>query len=93
MTNRRMRTAVVGAALTGLICALPMAAAHAATTPLGWEGEALGLSAAQQLSQGEGVTVAVLDSGVVADHPAVKGRVTTGPDYRKDTGRSTPAPL
>ncbi|MFE5891708.1 S8 family serine peptidase [Streptomyces sp. NPDC056462] len=84
MTKRRTRTAVVGAALTGLICALPMAAAHAATTPLGWEGDALGLSAAQQLSQGEGVTVAVLDSGVVADHPAVKGRVTTGPDYRED---------
>lgn len=76
---------VVGAALTGLIGVLPTALAHAATsTPVGWEGNALGLSSAQQLSQGEGVTVAVLDSGVVPDHPAVKGRVTTGPDYLKD---------
>lgn len=84
MTNRRTRTAVVGTALTGLLCVLPMTPAHAATTPTGWEGAALGLSAAQQLSQGEGVTVALLDTGVVADHPAVKGSVTTGPDYRKD---------
>ncbi|MEY9994736.1 subtilisin family serine protease [Streptomyces sp. V4I8] len=85
VTNRRTRTAVVGAALTGLIAVLPMAPAHAATsTPVEWEGNALGLSSAQQLSQGEGVTVAVLDSGVVPDHPAVKGRVTTGPDYFKD---------
>ncbi|MFC8246574.1 S8 family serine peptidase [Streptomyces chartreusis] len=83
MTNRRARAAV-GAALTGLICVLPMAPAHAATTPMGWEGDALGLSSAQQLSQGEGVTVAVLDTGAVADHPALKGRVTTGPDYRND---------
>ncbi|MFF4909664.1 S8 family serine peptidase [Streptomyces sp. NPDC001260] len=28
--------------------------------------------------------MAVLDTGAVADHPALKGRVTTGPDYRKD---------
>ncbi|QKZ18294.1 S8 family serine peptidase [Streptomyces chartreusis] len=83
MTNRRV-TAAVGAALTGLICVLPTAPARAATTPMGWESDALGLSAAQQLSQGEGVTVAVLDTGAVADHPALKGRVTTGPDYRKD---------
>ena len=84
VTNRRTRTAVVGAALTGLISVLPIAPAHAATTPMGWESGALGLPSAQQLSQGEGVTVAVLDTGVVADHPALKGRVTTGPDYRKD---------
>ncbi|MFE6945654.1 S8 family peptidase [Streptomyces chartreusis] len=85
VTNRLTRTALVGAALTGLILALPKAPAHAATTtPAGWDGGALGLSSAQDLSQGEGVTVAVLDSGVVADHPALKGRVTTGPDYFKD---------
>lgn len=76
--------AVVGIALSGLLCALPTAPAHAVSTPQGWEAEAIGLSSAQRISQGEGITVAVLDSGVVADHPAVKGRVTTGPDYRKD---------
>ncbi|MFE4575244.1 S8 family peptidase [Streptomyces chartreusis] len=30
------------------------------------------------------MTVAVLDTGVEVDHPALKGRVTTGPDFRKD---------
>ncbi|MGW6734169.1 S8 family peptidase [Streptomyces sp. NPDC055013] len=79
-TVRATSTAVV---LTGLLCTLATAPAQAAT-PVGWEGAALGLSAAQQLSQGEGVTVAVLDSGVYADHPALKGKVTTGPDYRQD---------
>jgi subtilisin family serine protease len=79
-TIRATSTAVV---LTGLLCTLATAPAQAAT-PVGWEGTALGLSAAQQQSQGEGVTVAVLDSGVYADHPALKGKVTTGPDYFKD---------
>ncbi|MFE9441485.1 S8 family serine peptidase [Streptomyces sp. NPDC006602] len=84
MNGRRTRTVIVGAALSCLLYVLPVVPAHAAPAPIGWEGDALGLSSAQQLSQGEGVTVAVLDSGVVADHPAVKGRVTTGPDYRED---------
>jgi subtilisin family serine protease len=79
-TIRATGTAV---ALTGLLCTLATAPAQAATQ-VGWEGTALGLSAAQQLSQGEGVTVAVLDSGVYADHPGLKGKVTTGPDYFQD---------
>ncbi|MDC0772167.1 S8 family peptidase [Streptomyces sp. HD] len=79
-TIRATSTAVV---LTGMLCTLATAPAQAAT-PVGWEGAALSLSAAQQLSQGDGVTVAVLDSGVYADHPALKGKVTTGPDFFKD---------
>ncbi|WP_223206223.1 S8 family peptidase [Streptomyces xanthii] len=70
---------VGGAALSG---AAPAAAAT--TVPAGWENAALGLPAAQRLSQGEGVTVAVIDSGVDPDHPSVKGHVTTGPDFMKD---------
>ncbi|WP_344404719.1 S8 family peptidase [Streptomyces longisporus] len=80
---RILRATCTAVALTGLMCTLATAPALAAT-PIGWEGTALALSAAQQLSQGEGVTVAVLDSGVYANHPALKGKVTTGPDYRKD---------
>ncbi len=83
MKFRTVRATGIAVALTGLLCTLATAPAQAAT-PVGWEGTALGLSAAQRLSEGEGVTVAVLDSGVYADHPALKGKVTTGPDYLRD---------
>ncbi|WP_240979757.1 S8 family serine peptidase [Streptomyces sp. HNM0574] len=43
------------------------------------------LAAAHRVSKGAGITVAVLDTGVVADHPAVKGRVLeNGPNYVED---------
>lgn len=83
MKFQTLRAACGAVALTGLLGALATTPAQAAT-PVGWEGAALGLQAAQNRSQGEGVTVAVLDTGVEVDHPAVKGRVTTGPDFRKD---------
>ncbi|WP_327353054.1 S8 family peptidase [Streptomyces sp. NBC_01304] len=83
--RRRTTTAFATAALSGLLCALAVAPAHAAGTPRGWEADALGLAAAQRDAQGEGVTVGLLDTGVVADHPAVKGKITTGPDFRKGT--------
>ncbi|MFI6013097.1 S8 family peptidase [Streptomyces sp. NPDC051243] len=79
----RIRATGTALALTGLLCTLATTPALAAT-PVGWEGQALGLSAAQQQSQGEGVTVAVLDSGVMENHPALQGKVTTGPDFLKD---------
>lgn len=57
-------------------------ASAAENAPVGWESAALGLPAAHKVTQGEGVTVAVLDSGINPDHPALKGRVTKiGPDF------------
>ncbi|MEV5387083.1 S8 family serine peptidase [Streptomyces sp. NPDC052721] len=41
-----------------------------------WSGQALGLARAHQLSLGEGVTVAVVDTGVGSGIPALSGRVT-----------------
>lgn len=77
--------AIKTTALTGLLCALATAPASAAPgVPAGWESAALGLPAAHALSQGKGITVAVLDTGANADHPALAGRVTTGPDYVGD---------
>ncbi|MDX2935456.1 S8 family peptidase [Streptomyces ipomoeae] len=68
--------------LSGTALAAPRAATE--TVPQSWEYQALNLAEAQQAAQGEGVTVAVLDSGVEADHPALAGKVTTGPDYVDD---------
>jgi subtilisin family serine protease len=81
-THLITRTVVIGVALAAL-CAVTATPASA-TVPGGWEATALGVPAAQQLSQGAGVTVAVLDSGVMTNHPDLKGKVTTGPDYLGD---------
>ncbi|KMS70649.1 serine protease membrane protein [Streptomyces viridochromogenes] len=92
MTARFIRhSAVTGAALTVLMGtalswgAPPASAAENA--PVSWESAALGLPTAHTLNQGEGVTVAVLDSGIDPDHPALKGRVAkVGPDFYDSDG-------
>ncbi|NEW45756.1 S8 family serine peptidase [Nocardia cyriacigeorgica] len=90
MTMRSLRGGVHAVA-AGLLCiavafgAAPTASAEDA--PVSWEFDALGLSAAHASTQGEGVTVAVLDSGINADHPALAGRVDmVGPDFYNSDG-------
>ncbi|WP_326686814.1 S8 family serine peptidase [Streptomyces sp. NBC_01795] len=83
MSIRRIGTAVTAAGLSSLLCAVAATPAQA-DTPSSWESQALGLSSAHRTSQGQGVKVAVLDSGVEKDHPALAGKVTTGPDFLKD---------
>ncbi|MFG2601799.1 S8 family serine peptidase [Streptomyces sp. NPDC048462] len=81
----KARDAVLGTALTALLCALATTPASAAqSTPAGWESIALRVDSAQRLSKGKAITVAVLDTGVQADHPSLKGHVTTGPDFFDD---------
>jgi type VII secretion-associated serine protease mycosin len=46
-----------------------------------WPVSFLHLPAAQQLSTGSGVTVGLLDTGVVQGRADLLGQVTTGPDY------------
>ena len=93
MSVRQTRNAVAGAALSALLCvaAAGPAAADTSPVPSSWESAALSLPAAQSISKGAGVTVAVLDSGVSPDHPALKGKVISGPDLLDDgLGTSDP---
>ena len=51
----------------------------------------IGAEAAQQLSRGEGVTVAVIDTALDAQHPDLQGRVASQRDFVGDSGASPAA--
>jgi subtilisin family serine protease len=46
-----------------------------------WAPERLGLAVAHTVTKGAGVTVAILDTGVDLDHPALAGRLAEGYDF------------
>jgi subtilisin family serine protease len=80
----RSRIAALAGAL--VVLAVP-SSAHAAGDPL--RGEQYGLDiveadAARAVSTGEGAVVAVVDSGVRADHQDLQGRLLTGYDFVDD---------
>jgi subtilisin family serine protease len=74
---RRLTCAAV--LVAGLVAAT--AAPAVAEAPRGWEQQIMKVPAAQRLGQGKGITVAVLDTGVMKNHPEFRGRVTNGPDF------------
>ena len=97
MTLRSIRGRLATTTLAGLLgttLTFGLATTAAAeNAPPSWEFEALGLPAAHQSSQGEGVTVAVLDSGINRDHPALQGRVDkVGPDFYDSDGLTSSDP-
>ncbi|GAA2269382.1 type VII secretion-associated serine protease mycosin [Nonomuraea roseoviolacea subsp. roseoviolacea] len=75
--------AVPGAAdaQRGLELADAQHARELAGAPHGWEQAAMRVPGAQRIAEGKGVTVAVLDTGVMKGHPEFRGRVTSGPDF------------
>ncbi|WP_326558395.1 S8 family serine peptidase [Micromonospora sp. NBC_01796] len=86
-----MAVACLGALLAGAVG--PGATGHAAVrsaqecadpgqpiNPMPWPQQMLGPERAWSFSQGGGVTVAVLDSGVDGSHPQLAGRVAAGFD-------------
>ncbi|TMR92085.1 S8 family peptidase [Nonomuraea basaltis] len=72
---------LVGAGVLATVLVAGTAVPGLAEAPRGWEQQAMRVPAAQRLAQGKGIIVAVLDTGVVKNHPEFRGRVTTGPDF------------
>ncbi|WP_159002091.1 S8 family serine peptidase [Streptomyces sp. NRRL B-3229] len=80
--------------VTGVLLAAALTLSNANTAsaapPQGWELPAMSVPAAHAISKGEGVTVAVIDTGIRTDHPELKGRATEGPDFLKANDKSQP---
>ncbi|MEU5721283.1 S8 family serine peptidase [Micromonospora sp. NPDC047738] len=73
------------AATAGIVTGTPSPAFAA---PNGWELAAMSVPAAHKISKGEGVTVAVIDTGIRTDHKALRGRATEGTDFLGETDQN-----
>lgn len=79
MTRVRFSFGVAAMVLTA-IAALPTPAFADSTREKQWFLDYLNVAAAQKVSTGIGITVAVIDDGVAGDHPDLSGSVLPGTD-------------
>ena len=92
----RARLAIAGTltlalTLAPVLTVTGQARADLARSDQAWVLNAVAAPAAWRVTMGQGVTVAVIDSGVDPDVSDLRGSVTTGPDYtRVGTSESNP---
>ncbi|SCL67049.1 Serine protease, subtilisin family [Micromonospora citrea] len=87
MSRLWTKEAAVGLVVAGTVLLGPAQAAWAAPA---WELRAMSVPEAWAVSRGDGVTVAVIDSGIRTGHEALKGRATEGPDMLNENDKDAP---
>jgi type VII secretion-associated serine protease mycosin len=93
VTGRWLRRTVVACTCTGIVLATASPAHADAIRDRQWHLGALKIPDAQRLSRGEGVIVALVDSGVDASHPDLTANVLPGANVvsgGKSDGRQDP---
>ncbi|MFF7279176.1 type VII secretion-associated serine protease mycosin [Streptomyces griseorubiginosus] len=91
MAFRRMACALSATALTGaLVLAMAPTASADQTRQAQWALQTLQAESAWKISEGKGVTVAVIDTGVNAEHVDLKGNVLKGKDFSDGDDDASP---